>query len=98
MRTWLGRWVVLLAAVVLVSACSGLDEAYDPDEVDDFAVTAEDTAVLIDVLANDSDKQAEPLFVTDVDDPANGTAGCAFTVSGDVLWQVQAMAGIVFRF
>jgi hypothetical protein len=31
-------------------------------------------------------------------DPANGTAGCAFTVSGDVLWQFQAMAGVVFRF
>ncbi len=31
-------------------------------------------------------------------DPANGTAGCAVTVSGDVLWQFQAMAGVVFRF
>lgn len=31
-------------------------------------------------------------------DPGNGTAGCAITVSGDVLWQFQTMAGIVFRF
>lgn len=31
-------------------------------------------------------------------DPENGTAGCAFTITGDVLWQFQAMAGIVFRF
>ena len=31
-------------------------------------------------------------------DPGNGTAGCAITVSGDVLWQLQTMAGIVFRF
>lgn len=33
-----------------------------------------------------------------VSDPAGGTAGCAITVAGDILWQVQAMAGIVFRF
>ncbi len=31
-------------------------------------------------------------------DPGNGTAGCAITVSGDILWQFQTMAGIVFRF
>jgi len=33
-----------------------------------------------------------------ISDPGNGTAGCAITVSGDVLWQFQTMAGIVFRF
>ena len=33
-----------------------------------------------------------------VSDPAGGTASCAITVNGDVLWQVQAMAGVVFRF
>ena len=27
-----------------------------------------------------------------------GGAGCAITVAGDVLWQFQMMAGIVFRF
>ena len=31
-------------------------------------------------------------------DPGGGTAGCAFTVTGDVFWQLQAMAGIVLRF
>ena len=31
-------------------------------------------------------------------DPGNGTAGCAIRVSGDILWQIQTMAGIVFRF
>jgi len=31
-------------------------------------------------------------------DPAGGQAGCAITVSGDVLWQLQTMAGVVFRF
>ena len=30
--------------------------------------------------------------------PGGGTAGCAFTVTGEILWQVQAMAGLVFRF
>lgn len=33
-----------------------------------------------------------------VSDPANGNAGCAISVAGEVLWQVQAMAGVVFRF
>lgn len=33
-----------------------------------------------------------------VSDPAGGTAGCAITVAGEVLWQLQTMAGIVFRF
>ena len=33
-----------------------------------------------------------------VSDPGGGTAGCAFTVTGEILWQVQTMAGIVFRF
>lgn len=33
-----------------------------------------------------------------VSDPAGGTAACAITVSGEVLWQLQTMAGIVFRF
>ena len=33
-----------------------------------------------------------------VSDPANGTAGCAIAVAGEVLWQFQAMAGVVFRF
>jgi hypothetical protein len=31
-------------------------------------------------------------------DPGNGTAGCLVTVSGNVLWQVQAMAGVSLRF
>jgi opacity protein-like surface antigen len=33
-----------------------------------------------------------------VSDPGGSTAGCAISVAGDVLWQVQAMAGVVFRF
>lgn len=33
-----------------------------------------------------------------VSNPGGGQAGCAITVEGDILWQVQAMAGIVFRF
>lgn len=31
-------------------------------------------------------------------DPAGGTAGCAFFLAGEVYWQLQPMAGIVFRF
>jgi hypothetical protein len=33
-----------------------------------------------------------------ISDPGNGTAGCAISVAGEVLWQFQAMAGVVFRF
>ena len=33
-----------------------------------------------------------------VSDPGNGMAGCAIVVAGEVMWQFQAMAGIVFRF
>ena len=30
--------------------------------------------------------------------PAGGSAGCAITIKGDVFWQLQTMAGVVFRF
>ena len=31
-------------------------------------------------------------------DPAGGSAGCAFLLAGEVYWQLQTMAGVVFRF
>jgi len=31
-------------------------------------------------------------------DPAGGSAGCAFFLAGEVYWQLQTMAGVVFRF
>ena len=31
-------------------------------------------------------------------DPAGGSAGCAFILAGEVYWQLQTMAGVVFRF
>ena len=45
-----------------------------PQARDDAETTAEDTAVTVDVLANDSDPDGDPLAVTGVSDPANGTA------------------------
>ncbi|MBT8080046.1 MAG: porin family protein [Gammaproteobacteria bacterium] len=33
-----------------------------------------------------------------ISDPGGGNAGCALLVSGEILWQVQAMAGVVVRF
>lgn len=33
-----------------------------------------------------------------VSDPANMNAGCAIRVDGEVFWQTQLMAGLVFRF
>ena len=41
-------------------------------------------------------KSGSSLFC--VSDPGGGTAGCAFSATGEILWQVQTMAGIVFRF
>lgn len=33
-----------------------------------------------------------------VSDPGGGSAGCAITVAGEILWQIQTMVGVVFRF
>ena len=41
-------------------------------------------------------KSGSSLFC--VSDPAGGNVGCAITVAGEVLWQIQTMVGIVFRF
>ena len=45
-----------------------------PNAVDDEATTAEDTAVLVNVRGNDSDRDGDALTVTAVATPANGTA------------------------
>jgi hypothetical protein len=45
-----------------------------PVAVDDTATTPMDTSVLIDVLANDSDPDGDPLTIVAVTQPANGTA------------------------
>ncbi|KIC12156.1 hypothetical protein RA19_02600 [Leisingera sp. ANG-M1] len=46
----------------------------DVAAADDSATTAEDTAVVINVLANDSDADGDTMVVHKVDQPANGTA------------------------
>lgn len=43
-----------------------------PNAVDDTAATDEDTAVMIDVLANDSDSDGDALSISSVTQPANG--------------------------
>ena len=53
-----------------------------PVAADDVAETSEDTPVAIDVLANDTDPDGDPLAVTEVSDPAHGTA--ALTPGGEV--------------
>jgi subtilisin family serine protease len=50
-----------------------------PVAVDDSATTNQDTAVTVDVLGNDSDPENDPLTVSAVTQPANGTA--SFTAS-----------------
>ncbi|HET9666586.1 MAG TPA: Ig-like domain-containing protein, partial [Desertimonas sp.] len=44
-----------------------------PDAVDDEATTAEDTPSDVDVLANDTDADGDPLTITDFTSPENGT-------------------------
>ncbi|MGI3171604.1 Ig-like domain-containing protein, partial [Pseudooceanicola sp. C21-150M6] len=44
-----------------------------PTAVDDTADTDEDTPVTIDVLANDTDPDGDPLTIASVEQPANGT-------------------------
>lgn len=46
----------------------------DPNAVNDFAVTDEDTPVTIAVLANDSDPDGDPLEVSGLSQPAHGSA------------------------
>ncbi len=57
-------------ATVTVDVASGADV---PVAVDDFAATPEDTPVNIDVLANDSDIDGDPLTIDSVTQPANGS-------------------------
>ena len=45
-----------------------------PVAQDDAAVTDEDTPVIIDVLANDTDVELDPLTVTNLTQPSSGTA------------------------
>lgn len=58
------------SALVTVTVSAGSP----PTAVDDSVVAAEDTVATADVLANDSDPDGDPLTVTAVSDPAQGTA------------------------
>ena len=49
-------------------------ENVGPDAIDDNSSTEEDTPITIDVLSNDSDPDQDPLQITNVADPLNGTA------------------------
>ena len=48
-------------------------ENADPVAVDDFVETVFNSSVVVDVLANDSDPDGDPLTIDSVDDPGNGT-------------------------
>jgi hypothetical protein len=59
---------------VLVTAAAGTPGNNPPVAIDDSAMTDEDTAVTIDVLANDSDPDGDTLTVTAATAPAHGVA------------------------
>ncbi len=48
-----------------------------PVAIDDAAGTNETRPVTIDVLANDTDPETDPLTITGSTDPTNGTADCS---------------------
>ena len=54
-----------------------------PDAMDDTATVDEDTSISIDVLANDSDPDGDTLTISNVSDPANGTATI---VGGEIVY------------
>jgi serine protease AprX len=64
----LGWWLDDVSVVERIERCPN-----PPVAVDDAAATLRDTPVTIDILANDSDPDGEPLSVVSVDDPANGS-------------------------
>ena len=62
-----------------------------PKAVNDAAETDEDTAILVDVLANDTDADNDRLSIISVDDPSGGTAviddmGTADTSDDQILY------------
>ena len=59
-----------------------------PDAADDQATTPKDTAITVDVLANDSDVPADPLTILSVGAPAHGTA--AATANEQILYTPSA--------
>ena len=64
---------VLISDVAFSTVDVGDGGNTPPVAVDDLADTPVDTAVTIDVLTNDSDPDGDPLTVTGVTQPANGT-------------------------
>jgi hypothetical protein len=65
----LGWWIDDVEFADLVEHCP-----HPPVAQDDVATTQRDTAVTVDVLANDSDPDGDPLTVVAVADPAHGSA------------------------
>jgi hypothetical protein len=64
-----GGFTDLLAEVVVEAPANSA-----PDAQDDMAMTDEDVPVSISVLSNDTDVDGDPLIISSVTQPANGTA------------------------
>ena len=74
-RAWLGFTAATGGAVENHDVLSWtVCENVVPDALDDTATLAEDTSIDVDVLANDSDPDGDPLTIVGVGDPAHGTA------------------------
>ncbi len=72
-------------ATASVTVTVNMGENNPPIAVDDFATTQKNTAVIIDVLANDSDPDGDPLTIIEV--PAKTPMGTAeITEDGQILY------------
>jgi hypothetical protein len=79
----LGWWIDDVEFIDLIEDCP-----FPPVAEDDFAATQRDTAVVISVLANDSDPDGDSLTVVAVADPAHGSA--AANGDGTVIYTPDA--------
>jgi hypothetical protein len=60
--------------IATVTVSVGMTGPNTVDAVDDAYTTDEDTSLIVDVTTNDTDPQGDPITVTAVGTPANGTA------------------------
>jgi hypothetical protein len=82
----LGWWIDDIRFVDIAIADCGPAANRAPDAVNDSAATTSGQSVTVDVLANDSDPDGDPIFVSSVTQPASGsttTDGQSVTYSPD---------------
>ncbi|MCB1811747.1 MAG: autotransporter domain-containing protein [Candidatus Competibacteraceae bacterium] len=80
------------SATVTVSVSA--EGNHPPEAVRDSSTTSRDQPVLIDVLANDSDPDGDPVFIQSVNNPSEGK-GSAEISNGQILYTPGSFIGLV---